>query len=292
MKIYKSEDRFSEGELISIVKESDATEIAAHMHTFIEIVYIYSGEGIHLINNSSFPVRHGSLLFINTNATHAFTTDKKMNYYNIFVKPQWFANNSGLSDISVYDILSLSAFDDFKEYEPLPCPCVSFTDNSLYHADEITAMMHSEYTHKSIGYQSVLSQLLTTLLILMFRTGTIASNETKDEVFEKITDYINSNYAQKLTLKSIAEECFYNPSYLSRIFRQYTGQTLTSFVRNIKIKRACELLISTTTPIEKISEDLGYNTPKQFYDNFKKQTGTTPSQYRSKSSENYIGDGE
>lgn len=101
-----------------------------------------------------------------------------------------------------------------------------------------------------------------------------------DQVFE----YIQQNYSKDFSLKDLAKKVFYmNPSYLSYLIRKKTGKTYSSFLKEIRITHAKELLLDSHLPITEIATLCGYNDPSQFIAIFKKETGMTPRRFREQS---------
>lgn len=98
-----------------------------------------------------------------------------------------------------------------------------------------------------------------------------------DQVFE----YIQQNYSKDFSLKDLAKKVFYmNPSYLSYLIRKKTGKTYSSYLKEIRISHAKELLLDSHLPITEVAMLCGYNDPSQFIAIFKKETGMTPRRFR------------
>ena len=96
----------------------------------------------------------------------------------------------------------------------------------------------------------------------------------------KIVQHVRKNYREKLTLTAIANEFYISPYYLSRMFKQVTGLTLTEYLNNTRIKAAQQLLRTTDLPISAISEQVGYESHSHFGRVFRKFTSCSPMQYR------------
>ena len=106
------------------------------------------------------------------------------------------------------------------------------------------------------------------------------NNNYMSHVVKDITHYLESNYMnQNLSLDMIAEMFNFAPSYLSRVYKEYTGVSFTSCLRTIRIQAACNYL-QTSDNIEAISQMAGYYSANSFRVAFKSIMGTTPSQYR------------
>lgn len=105
----------------------------------------------------------------------------------------------------------------------------------------------------------------------------------KNIVMERAKTYINNHFAEQITLNSIAQAVFVNPSYLSRLFSESENCVFTEYVTNLRIKKAKELLCDNMDlKIYEVAENVGYNSPKYFIKVFKEKVGITPADYRSK----------
>lgn len=109
------------------------------------------------------------------------------------------------------------------------------------------------------------------------------SNKTAKNI-ESIVKYVEDNYMdQDLNMAAVADRFNLSGSYLSRVFKEHTGETFSCYIERIRINSACNLLLSNDN-IESISKMVGYNSINAFRKTFKKMLGMTPSEYRSKSS--------
>ncbi len=104
---------------------------------------------------------------------------------------------------------------------------------------------------------------------------------------EKIISYINENYANpNLSLCMLSDKFHMNQTYLSTFFREQTGENFINYIRKIKIKKAKDLLKDTNLPLRAVAEKIGYNNSSILIQNFKRETGITPTQYRTELSSN------
>ncbi|WP_308418362.1 AraC family transcriptional regulator [Nostoc sp. CENA543] len=92
--------------------------------------------------------------------------------------------------------------------------------------------------------------------------------------------YINDNLEQDLALAEIAAIVDMSMYHFSRLFKQSTGLAPHQYVMNCRIERAKKLLIQTNQPIEKICEQIGFQSQSHFTNVFRKLTGITPRAYR------------
>ncbi|WP_337099338.1 response regulator [Paenibacillus sp. YIM B09110] len=103
----------------------------------------------------------------------------------------------------------------------------------------------------------------------------------KDKILlAKIKQYIEKNYAQEITLESVAGIAFMNPYYFSSFFKKHTKQNFKQYVTEVRMKHAVRLLLHTDGMVYEIAEQVGYNNARHFSDMFKKQFGQLPNDYR------------
>ncbi|MCW6085308.1 MULTISPECIES: PocR ligand-binding domain-containing protein [Clostridium] len=93
-------------------------------------------------------------------------------------------------------------------------------------------------------------------------------------------EYIYNHKSENITAKKMAEVCHVSPSYFSRLFTKETGKSFSSFVSNLKIDWAKNLLEETDMHVNEISDELGFNETGYFIKIFKKYEGVTPFVYR------------
>ncbi|CAM4137141.1 response regulator [Paenibacillus alkaliterrae] len=103
-------------------------------------------------------------------------------------------------------------------------------------------------------------------------------------LIERIHRFIQENLGGDLSLARIAEWVYFNPSYLSRFYKQATGRNLSEYINTAKAEAAAGLLESMQLKINEIALSLGFESPSYFTAFFKKMMGRTPQEYR----ENYI----
>lgn len=97
---------------------------------------------------------------------------------------------------------------------------------------------------------------------------------------QSVCDYIAAHLGEDLSLVKLSEITWFNPSYLSRLFRQSTGQTLSDYIAGMRRDRARELLRDPSVRILDVSTAVGFDSPHYFSRFFKKMTGLTPQEFR------------
>ncbi len=98
----------------------------------------------------------------------------------------------------------------------------------------------------------------------------------------RIKRYVNDHLKEELSLDTIAADAGLSPSYLSRMFCRQTGMNLIAYINECRVKRAKELLRDSNLKIYEVSQEVGFENPHYFSRIFKRHTGMTPYEYRSK----------
>ena len=93
--------------------------------------------------------------------------------------------------------------------------------------------------------------------------------------------YIEAHSADKFSLQALSDALFVNGSYLLRLFRSRTGQTLLGYHNRVRCDKAQALLRDTGLSISEVGEAVGFVSSAHFSHVFKKTTGMTPTEFRS-----------
>lgn len=285
MHVYKSKDYINTNEKIHLIKYAVQGEEKTHRHEFIEMEYISHGSGYQTINGIDYPVERGDFLFFNFGDVHSFYSENDLVIINCLINPEFIAEKFVNSE-NILDLLSLTYFKEFNAAYDSSLPIVKFFGKELIEIEDMMESMLNEYNLKRPGYITILKGYINILLVKMLRVLTKTPSEEMNPNAKKITDkilkYIEENYNKKISLKQLSKECFYNPSYFSKLFKECFGKTLSEYIIGKRMDKAMQLFQTTEDSIEQISYNTGYNDKKQFYKHFKAHTGITPNLYRQK----------
>ena len=97
---------------------------------------------------------------------------------------------------------------------------------------------------------------------------------------EESLNYIKEHLEDDLSLEQIAQHVHVNKSYFSRTFKKECGDSVISYITNLRINKAKELLATSNLKTFEISETVGIHDPAYFSVIFKKNTGMSPKAYR------------
>ena len=93
-------------------------------------------------------------------------------------------------------------------------------------------------------------------------------------------DYIDFHIEENITLEQLSEKVRYSGFYLSRKFKEETGKSIKEYIRLKKLERAKDMLRDNTLTVKEIGERLGFCSQSYLTEQFKREYGATPSQWR------------
>lgn len=279
MKIYKAEKHIANGRTVGVSRQLHRKPEPLHAHEFIEVVYILSGKAIQHVDAECYAVERGDIVFINYGSLHAFEPLEELELVNIYFMPE-LLGDAIITPENALALLSLTAFDEMRRDKS--GGKLSFFGEERRALETIVLAMLREYTEQRPGAERVIENYLGILFTVMLRKTAMDGSATEADVWSTLTDYIDENLHERLTLSSLAQRCFYNPSYFSRVFKQHFGVSLSDYLRTRRIGQAMRLLVETDATVDEIVAQTGYADRSTFYHAFSKQTGTSPAEYRAK----------
>lgn len=266
---YKKYELITPEEQILLNESSANDALLSHSHEFVELVYVFSGKGIHSINNKSYFISSGDLLLIRPNEYHSIHPLSKET-----ISLQW------INCIFIPEFIDFN-LDIFN-------PGCRFVGAFGYEMNFLFESMMDEYTNKRQGYLDVLKSYLLVILTKLSRVSYSSSidknyaNTKKQMMVKKTLDHIHLNYRNKISLSTLAAMLDVSPAYLSRIFKASTQMNVTEYINNYRLKKSCKLLRNPALNISQIVNEVGFCDIKFFYKLFKKHLGTSPGEFRKK----------
>ena len=147
----------------------------------------------------------------------------------------------------------------------------------------IFKQMIQELQRCQINYEELLVLLLKQIFISIQRQMVKEyqlKNVFWDREMENAMQYFNDNYNTEINVKEYASSRGMSVSWFIRNFKQYTNTTPMQYIVSIRVSNAQILLETSNYNITEIGNIVGYDNPLYFSRIFKKQKGTSPSEYR------------
>lgn len=142
--------------------------------------------------------------------------------------------------------------------------------------DQLFAALPPAQAHSEIVYSRLLTDLVTEVIL---KSGP-AGRRPLPPLVQGMLEYIGKNYAQPLTLDTLAREFYVSKYHLCREFKRYTGASPNEYLIDTRLNAAKALLRSTDLSIGEISQQVGVSSADHFLYLFKSRENIQPSVYR------------
>lgn len=139
--------------------------------------------------------------------------------------------------------------------------------------DQVTAMQAAWHADNRHDIRLLLLRWVSML-------DTRAGQQGTADVIERVRAYIDANYTQQLSLDDLARDFYLTPNYLSALFHQKTGETISRYMTQRRMENAAFLLTHSEKTITEIAGEVGYVNIPYFSRLFRATYSTRPSQYR------------
>jgi len=274
MKKYKTNELFRTDEDLYIFEAANVKEEELHEHDFIELVYIRDGKADEYVEDAHYEVKRGDLIFINCKCTHRFTPKENFRFVNVCFRPEVLGDDI-LNGLNILDIMHLTAFDELRRENGKGM--FSFNLSERKEIESILDTMLTEYKGDSL-YRLALLKNYTNILVLRILSKMQSSsqklNTDSRAVFDELSAYIDANIGADLSLSELAKKCFYNPSYLSRTFKEHYGMTLTEYINRKKLELAEDLSKDGLLSLGEIAQRAGFSSSAALHRASRKVYGT------------------
>ena len=180
-------------------------------------------------------------------------------------------------DVKLPDMRGTKVLQEMKRIAPA-LPVIILTGYSSKDvAIEALKGNADDYIEKPIDVEKAIESIR--LLLERSGAGSVDTEGTGGKI-ARIKSFLERNYHKKVSLEEAAALVCLSPKYLSRLFRERTGQGFNEYRLHHKIEHAMELLRHTEATVNQIAYQLGYQNAESFIRIFKKATGRTPSDFR------------
>lgn len=246
----------------------------AHYHDEIEILPIKKG-CIELVSDGkSCFAKEGDIIFVASRTVHETIAAQEQTGYNLIQ----FKVNDYLNDFGK----NMMRFINLNE-----TPVYVFRHGNK-ETEELARALESlfyEYKTKNNGYEIYIKGSIYNVLGILIRRGLVKdnsdfSNSKDSERLIPLILYIDKNYAEEITLSSLASIVNLNSQYLCRLFKSVTKSTIWEYINFVRISKAEKLLSTSDGTISEIAMNTGFASVSYFNRVFKKYKKYSPSEFR------------
>lgn len=253
------------------------TDGVYHDHDFTELAYILSGRGGYLVDGIEYSVETGDLVICNPGVkhTHIITNHKEPTIEFI----------SGFTNFHFKNMTPNSI--ELKEGGCIIHTSAELRQELSMHCYSMIAEKESCHVGKYFMFKTHLMQMLLKVMRELVVEDTPEQKGCTFESYNKsyavncIINYLNENYEQKISLEQIAHNMYLSPVYISKIFKEETGESPINYLIKIRLEKAKDILVSGYGgSIKNIANRVGYEDVYHFSKLFKKYYGISPLYYK------------
>lgn len=137
--------------------------------------------------------------------------------------------------------------------------------------------------YNQISQSTMLYTLFQVCGEMLEEVGRLTGNRMeKHYLIDQIDHFIRENYQNNITLQDIADAVHVSSAYVSRLYRNKTGVTITEAINNIRIEQAKKLLEQSSYRVYEVAQRVGFEDAAYFTNVFTKHVGCSPSEYRNR----------
>ncbi len=250
---------------------------AHHLHSSIEIYRILSGECCMTVGSVTIQCRRGDFILILPNVLHSFylNSDSDCTFIHIHFDPAMFSHiileDNGVCPTSLIHALLFSS----RFYYRIPADSV--LDCTLNKLLELQSA-HSEHFANAEINILLISMMLHLLNQNSADQLTFSSHQNSYVAYT--LNYIEKKYMTKIRQTDIASQLQISVRYLSRLFKDYMGIPLSSYINIYRINRSIELMQETDLTLTEIALAVGFSNAQHYSKTFINIINEPPSQYR------------
>lgn len=252
-----------------------------HVHDFDEIVVVTRGSALHVLDRNSFHIKRGDIFVISGKHKHEFCQVNNLALINVLYDARSLKLNKS-------DFHDLPGFQALFQLEPLSRTKTNTIgilhppDRQFTHVTGLIQELKREADSHTPGYRVITKGLFLQLAVFLSRcyseqppTGSLGLLR-----LSKAIAYIETHFAEKITLASLARVSSLSPRQFERVFHELMGRSPIEHLRHVRIQRAAELLRNSDETVTDIALACGFSDGNYFSRQFRSVTDKTPCQFR------------
>ncbi|AIS58603.1 AraC family transcriptional regulator [Listeria ivanovii] len=248
-----------------------------HHHDFLEISIICEGTSVYDIEGERVELSAGDVLVFNPGVNHYDITEPGMTNVQLHI---------GFRNFTL-EGYTRNTFPFKKAFLRK-----SKTESAILN---IAKQIIDEKDAEKPGYDLMLKANVMQLIIHILREATpeqlenngmklSTDEQQKQMLVNEIIHYMEKHHSEDVSLSSLSQTMYISPAYISKVFKEETGESPINYLIKIRLTRAEELLKNKDITVKQAANMVGYNDAYYFSKLFKKYYGFPPSENWRKSS--------
>jgi len=262
------------GQAVAVADRYPQNVFAEHTHEFCEMVLVWRGNGLHVLNDRPYRITRGDLFYIRAEDKHSYASVNDLVLQNVIYCPERLKLNVDWA----------AAIPRFTEARGEPHWRLS--SNGMTQVRQVIAQLEQE-SQKSDPLANSMSELLFAQLVMTlkrFRYATDHPSANEQEaLLDKLITALAGSLNRSFVLEKFCEQEQCSERALRQQFRTQTGMTVNHYLRQLRICHAQYLLQHTELMVSEVAMRCGFEDSNYFSVVFNREVGMTPVQWRQRS---------
>lgn len=251
-----------------------------HNHAHYEILYIFKGERILYVEKEKYLLNKNTIAVLPPYLLHRTTCspdDTPSKFHIGFTKD--FVDKM----IKILDIDVLSVFSNNRHV-------ISVDDQTGETVKNLMEKMLKCNDENDVYNEQMFLLMLCELLTIFSKINHKNQGYTENALMDKMIEYVETNFAEEITLDVLAKHFYISKYEISRMFTKNMGISFVKYLTRVRIEYSKNLLSTTELSITQVADLAGFQSPSNFTRVFSGKIGMSPSQYRKTESQKNVMD--
>lgn len=248
-----------------------------HRHDFFEVLYLLKGSGFHVIDGNKYEIKPPCVFFMSPGQAHKLELSNDIEgYIFIFTADFYLLNRSNQNSLIEFPFF----YTIHQDNPPLPLENesdVRFLE-SLFRQSITETGQTGDYTPEML--RSILDLILTTCAARYRVTANMLNKGKGQMLVKRFFHLLEENHHKNLSLSDYSGMIGVTPNHLTQTVKLLTGKTSSQIIKAKQLMEIKRLLVHTNLSVSEIANQLNFEDQSYFTKFFKRETGTTPIQYR------------
>ena len=270
---------------LAVVRATEHPAYPRHRHEFWEVVIVTQGSGTMLFESRTLSIRVGDVFVIARDQIHAFEQTHSLDLVNIVFDPDYIGSVHPLLE----DWMSLHAlFAVGPRWKPgeVPGECLHLGSTEYVRCLDLVHRMEAELENQ--GEEARVAAfayflLLITMLRRHCKPWAPAGSAAPVARINRAVQYIEKNFAERITLDELAASCHVSRRHFFRLFEQAVGVAPMEYIKKVRLQKAAEMLLTSDANVTEVAFACGFNDSNYFSTLYHKEFSVSPSRFKRES---------
>lgn len=273
--ILRKADFFSNpGQAVAVADRYPQNVFAEHTHEFCELVLVWRGNGLHVLNDRPYRITRGDLFYIRAEDKHSYASVNDLVLQNVIYCPERLKLNLDWA-------ACIPGFDS-----PDRAPHWRLGSGGMAQVRQVITQLEQESLKDDPLANNMAEALFAQLVMTLKRYRYAIDNpeaSAQEALLDKLITALAGSLNRSFILDKFCEQQQCSERTLRQQFRNQTGMTVNHYLRQLRICHAQYLLQHTELMIGEIAMQCGFEDSNYFSVVFNREIGMTPGQWRHRS---------